>query len=289
MTPTSLNQNAYVIIASFGIAFIMMSGNMDLSIGYQMSVIGILVALLVNRLHMNVVLVIICGIIFGIVFSLLNWYLSFKLNIPRIMVTFGTMPIFQGLAYVISKSKSIGGFTDDFKFFGQGTLFGLNITIPLILVVVFFFAVSFVFNHTYFGRYVYAMGGNKEAARLAGISVNKTMIWISVIAGAFLGLASTILTSRVGAAMATSAVGTEFTVISGIMLGGVSVRGGEGKLHGVLAGTLIIVILANGMQLANIDTYYQYVAKGIIMLAAIGYDVFQLKRRSMVKKNARLN
>jgi len=143
---------------------------------------------------------------------------------------------------------------------------------------------SFVLNKTYFGRYVYALGGNKEAARLAGIDINKMKYKIAMIEGFFIGIAVVLLISRLGSTQSTLGPGTEFSVLTGVFLGGVSIRGGEGKLSGVFAGILCIALLTNGMQLAGINVYYQYIVRGLILLSAIGYDVFQLNRRENMKK-----
>lgn len=150
----------------------------------------------------------------------------------------------------------------------------------MVLTVVLGIIVSFILNKTYFGRYVFALGGNPDAARLAGINVRKIELYIAAIAGLFMGIASLVLTARVGSAAATTATGTEFTVITGLLLGGVSIRGGEGKINGCIAGILLIGLLGNGMQLAGMNVYWQYVAKGAIMLATIGFDTYQMKRRS---------
>lgn len=278
-----LNQNAYIIIAAFGISFIMMSGNMDMSLGYQMSITGIISALLLTRLHLPTPLVVIAAIGIGILLSVINTVLSHVLGIQRMFVSFGTMTVFQGFSYIISDSRTISGFQDSYKVIGQGTLFGSNFSIALLITIVLGLLVSFILNKTYFGRYVFALGGNKDAARLAGINVKKMELYIGIIAGAFCGLAATVLTSRVGSANATVAVGTEFTVITGLLLGGVSIRGGEGKINGCVAGILIIAILGNGMQMADMNIYYQFVAKGAIMLATIGFDTYQMKRRAIVK------
>jgi ribose/xylose/arabinose/galactoside ABC-type transport system permease subunit len=192
------------------------------------------------------------------------------------------MTIFQGVSYIFSKSKSISGFPPVFKFIGQGRVFGIPLAI--IITAVFFILMSFILNKTYFGRYIYALGGNEEAARLSGIYVKKMRYMIAVITGFFVGLSSIMLIARLGAAQSVVGPGTEFSVITGIFLGGVSVRGGEGKLSGVLAGILSIAILSNGMQLAGINVYYQYLAKGTIMLVAVGFDVYQLNRRNIVNK-----
>lgn len=281
-----LNQNAYVIIAAYGISFIMMSGGMDLSIGYMMSVTGVLSALMMGKLGIPLPLTIMLTVAVTVVMSVLSTLISHKLGIPRMFVSFGTMTVYQGLSFIISQSKTISGLTPGYKFIGQGTLLGTNFTFALLLTIILGVLVSFILNKTYFGRYVFALGGNADAARLAGINVKKIEIYIAALAGLFLGIASLVLTSRVGSAAANTAVGTEFTVITGLLLGGVSIRGGEGKINGCIAGILLVGLLGNGMQLAGMNVYWQYVAKGAIMLGTIGFDTYQMKKR-MVQLNAR--
>lgn len=219
--------------------------------------------------------------------SVMNAVLSHLLGIPRIFVTFGTMTIYQGLAYIISGSKTIGNLTDSYKFIGQAKIGETNITYAMIIMAVFLCLISFILKKTYFGRYVFALGGNQEAARLAGINVKKNEILISVIAGFFLGIATLTLVGRIGSATASTGVGTEFSVITGLLLGGVSIRGGEGKINGCVAGILIIALLGNGMQMAGMNIYLQYIVKGIIMLATIGFDTFQMNRRSIAANTRR--
>lgn len=277
-----LNQNAYVIIASFGVSLVMMSGNMDLSVGYQMSIAGVFSAILMTVYHVPVIVAIVLTILLSIAMCLLNTYLALKLRLTLLMVSVGTMTIFQGISFVATGSKTYNGFTDSFKFLGQGYIG--PIPFPIIMMVILFLAMSFFLNKTYMGRYVYALGGNEEASRLAGINVVRVKMMIALIEGAFVGLSSMILIAKVGSSQSTIGPGTEFTIITGVLLGGVSIRGGEGRLSGVVAGILIMAILSNGMQMAGLGTYSQYIAKGIIMLMAIGIDVYQLKRREQVKK-----
>lgn len=278
-----LSQNAYLLIAATGITFVMMSSGMDLSVGYVMSTIGIVGAKLLMDAGLPTILVIIIMIALTIAIELLNTFLSIKLNLTLLVVTIATMTIFQGATYIISESKTITNLPDSFKFLGQKYLFN-SIPIAVIIMIVLFLVMSFVLNKTYFGRYVYALGGNPEAARLAGININKMRYMIAVIEGLFIGIAVVLLIGRLGSAVSTVGVGTEFSVMTGIFLGGVSIRGGEGKLSGVFAGILCIALLTNGMQLAGINIYYQYVVRGLILLAAIGYDVYQLNRRNNMKK-----
>lgn len=277
-----LNQNAYIIVASLGITPIMMSGSMDLSVGYQMSIIGVICAKLMVEQNMPIAFVVLFGILLGIIIGVINCLLAQKLKLSMLIITLGTMTIFQGASYIISEARTINGFSDSFKYLGQGNVG--EIPFAIILTAILFVIMSFILNKTYFGRYIYALGGNEEATRLAGINVKKMKYIIAIIAGAFIGLSSLMLISRLGTSQSSIGPGTEFTVITGIFLGGVSIRGGEGKLSGVLAGILILGVLTNGMQLASIDPYWQYVFKGLLMLVAIGFDVFQLNRREKVKE-----
>jgi ribose transport system permease protein len=277
-----LSQNSYLIVVSLGITFLMMSGSMDLSVGYAMSTCGVVCATLLVIAGLPVWICILLTLLLGIGIAVLNTFLAIKLKLPVLFISIATMTIFQGISYIFSKSKSISGFPPVFKFIGQGRVFGIPLAI--IITAVFFILMSFILNKTYFGRYIYALGGNEEAARLSGIYVKKMRYLIAVITGFFVGLSSIMLIARLGAAQSVVGPGTEFSVITGIFLGGVSVRGGEGKLSGVLAGILSIAILSNGMQLAGINVYYQYLAKGTIMLVAVGFDVYQLNRRNIVNK-----
>lgn len=280
-----LNQNSYVLIASFGIALVMMSGNMDLSVGYQMSLTGVLCAMLLTKYNVPAGIVIILAMLISMVFCIFNTYLTIKLRLTLLMVSVGTMTIFQGISFVITDARTYTGFSMAFKFLGQGYIG--PVPFPIILMLILFFAMSFFLNKTYLGRYVYALGGNEEASKLAGINVIGVKFMIAMFEGAFIGLATMMLISRVGSAQSTIGPGTEFTVLSGILLGGVSIRGGEGKLSGVVAGILIMAILTNGMQMAGLGTYAQFIAKGAIMLTAIGIDVYQLNKREHAKKTQR--
>lgn len=276
-----LNQNSYLIICSYGIALIMMSGGMDMSVGYHMSICGVLAALMLTKMNLPVILVAIITICVSICFGLVATLLEQLLKLPRIFISIGLSTVYQGVAYVITESKTISGLPDTFKLLGQGTILHPSLTYATIVMVIGGFIMSFIMNKTYFGRYVFALGGNEAAARLAGINVKKMKYAIGAIAGFFCGLGSLILTSRVGAAAAGTAAGTEITVLTGIMVGGVSVRGGDGKITNCIAGVLIMGLLANGMQLAGLNTYYQYIAKGAIMLAVMWFDAYQIKKRAI--------
>lgn len=275
-----LNQNAYIIIATYGIALIMMSGGLDMSVGYMMSICGVMAAMMILA-GVPVFLACVITILAAILFGALGTLLEQLLQLPRIFVSIGLSTVYQGIAYVITNSKTISGLPASFKALGQGTLFHPSLTYATIIMVVFGILMSIVMDRTYFGRYVFALGGNENAARLAGINVKRMKYAIGCIAGFFCGLGALILTSRVGAAAASTAAGTEITVLTGVLVGGVSVRGGDGKIANCIAGVLIMGLLTNGMQLAGLNTYYQYIAKGSIMLLVMWFDAFQIKRRAI--------
>lgn len=276
-----LNQNAYIIICTYGIALIMMSGGLDMAVGYQMSICGVLCALMLTQTGIPLVLAAVITILVSVGFGALGTLLEQLLQLPRIFVSIGLSTVYQGVAYVITNSKTISGLPDSFKVIGQGTIFHPSLTYATILMVIGGIVMSFVMDRTYFGRYVFALGGNESAARLAGINVTRMKYAIGCIAGFFCGIGALILTSRVGAAAAGTAAGTEITILTGVLVGGVSVRGGDGKIANCIAGVLIMGLLANGMQLAGLNTYYQYIAKGAIMLLVMWFDAFQIKRRAI--------
>ncbi len=276
-----LNQNAYVIISAYGIALIMMSGGLDMAVGYQMSICGVLCAMMIMNAGVPIPIAVIVTILISVAFGMLGTLLEQLLQLPHIFVSIGLSTVYQGIAYVITNSKTISSLPASFKVIGQGTIFHPSLTYATIFMVAAGVVMSFVMDRTYFGRYVFALGGNEAAARLAGINVKKMKYAIGAISGLFTGIGAVVLTSRVGAAAANTAAGTEITVMTGILVGGVSVRGGEGKIANCVAGVLIMGLLANGMQLGGLNTYYQYVAKGAIMLLVMWFDAFQIKRRAI--------
>ncbi len=282
-----LNQYAYLIIATCGVALVMIGGELDMSVGYHMGICNILCAMMLTRTTLPIPVVILITLALSICMGLFATFLQNLLGIPRIFVSIGLSTLYQGVAFVLSNSKTISGFPDAFKVLAQGTFFpnatnGMqNLTYATVIMIVFVCIMSFVLSRTYFGRHVFAMGGNMDAARLAGINVKKMKYTIGALVGFFVGFSGLILMGRVGAAAAGTAAGTEINIMTGILLGGVSIRGGEGKLGNCVAGILLIGLIGNGMQLLGWNPYYQYIAKGAIMLGVMGFDRYQLHKRTL--------
>ena len=276
-------QQSYVIIAAVGLSFVMISGGMDLSIGFQMSLVGVTTAALAKWYNFPLPAALASGLILGIILGLFNGFASIKLKVHPLIVTLGTMTVFQGLSYIVSKQSVILNLPPAFKFLGQGYIFGV-IPFSVILMIITVVIASFILNYTYIGRHIYALGGNEEAARLAGINVNLVKLIVFAICGFFVGLAALVLFGRAGSASSTTGPGTEFTAITAAFLGGISFKGGEGKIWGLVTGVFILGVLSNGMQLVGMGTYSQYIVRGFVLLAAVGFDEFQ-KTGMKTKKN----
>jgi ribose transport system permease protein len=194
---------------------------------------------------------------------------------PSLIVTFATQIVFEGLAYIISSGMPIFGFPNEFTQIGQGYLG--PIPTPIIIMIVIFAIGGFILNKTYFGRYFYALGGNETASELSGIRVKRVKYLIFSLSGFFAGVAGIVMLARTNSGQPTAGKGYEFKVITDVVLGGVSVAGGSGKLSNVVAGVMIMGILENGMVLLNISSYVQMVVEGIILVLAVGFDCVQKK------------
>lgn len=275
-------QQSYVIIAAVGLSFVMISGGMDLSIGFQMSLVGVTTAALAKWYNVPLPLALASGLGLGVVLGMFNGIASIKLKIHPLIITLGTMTVFQGLSYIVSKQSVILNLPPAFKFLGQGYVFGF-LPFSVILMAITVIIASFILNFTYLGRFIYAIGGNEEAARLAGINVNRVKLLVFAFCGLFVALAALVLFGRAGSAASSTGPGTEFTAITAAFLGGISFKGGEGKIWGLVTGVFILGVLSNGMQLIGMGTYAQYIVRGFVLLAAVGFDELQKNGMQMKK------
>lgn len=265
-------------IASIGMTFVILIAGIDLSTGSIITLVNIVCAYLMVNSGMNVVVAIICSLLVATLIGVLNGFMVSSIGIPAIIATFATQTVFEGAAYLLSGGTPIFGFHEKFKIIGQGYVG--PVPVPVIIMIICFAVGSFILNKTYFGRYFYAVGGNEDAARLSGIRVGKVKYLIYGLSGFFAGLAGIVLLSRTNSGQPTAGKGYEFDVITCVVLGGVSVSGGYGKLSNVVAGVLIIGALSNGMVLMNVSSYAQMVIKGIILALAVGFDCIQKKRQT---------
>ncbi len=267
-------------IASIGMTFVILIGGIDLSTGSIITLVNVVCAYLMVNLGLSIPVAILLSMVLAVGIGLFNGALVSVIGIPAIIATFASQIIFKGVAYLLSGGVPIYGFDEKFKVIGQGYV-GV-IPVPVLIMIACFAIGSFILNKTYFGRYFYAVGGNEEASELSGIKVGRTKLLIYALAGFFAGLAGIVMLSRTNSAQPTAGIGYEFDVITCVVLGGVSISGGFGKISGVIAGVLIIGVLTNGMVLMNISTYMQFIVKGIVLIAAVGVDSFQKKHSATI-------
>jgi ribose/xylose/arabinose/galactoside ABC-type transport system permease subunit len=271
-----LRQVAVVGIVAVGMTFVILTGGIDLSVG---SIIGIASVFTAKAMlaGMPVVWAVALTLVMCALFGLFNGLIVNELFIPPLVATLGTMTAVRGVAFIISGGLPVFGFSNSLSFLGQGYLW--MIPFPVVVMALTFALGFVVLDATRFGRYVYGVGGNEEATRLSGIGVKAVKALVYTISGFLSGLAGVVLLSRINSGQPKAGQGYEMDVITAVVIGGVSISGGEGNLLLVVAGVLIMGVLSNGMILLNIDEYVQWVVKGLVLLAAVGFDRVSQRRK----------
>jgi L-arabinose transport system permease protein len=256
-------------IVSCTMLFCLASGNFDLSVGSVVACSGVIATVVMNRTG-SVVLGVAAGLAAGSVVGFFNGLIVARFKINPLITTLATMQIVRGLAYIVSDGRAVG--VSQESFFSIGSFQFLGLPVPVWLCLATFVVFGFLLQKTTFGRNTLAIGGNEEAARLAGIQVNKIKIIIFTLQGLMAAFAGIILASRMTSGQPMSSQGFELEVISACVLGGVSLTGGIGAISFVIAGVLIMGIVQNVMNLMNVPPFYQYVARGLILLGAVLFD-----------------
>ncbi|MFM2481635.1 L-arabinose ABC transporter permease AraH [Celerinatantimonas sp. YJH-8] len=258
--------------------FCLACGDLDLSVASVVACAGVVTAVAINMTE-SVTLGILAGLLSGVVFGLINGFVIARLKINALITTLATMQIARGLGYIISDGKAVGITEEKFFELGNSNIFGLPT--PIWLTVICFIVFAFLLNKTVYGRNTLAIGGNEEAARLAGVNVVRTKLIIFTVSGLISALAGVVLASRMTSGQPMTSIGFELVVISACVLGGVSLKGGVGKISYVIAGVLILGTVENAMNLLNISPFAQYVVRGAILLLAVIFDRYkQLKQSS---------
>ena len=254
------------------------SRDFDLSVGSTIAFAGVLGAIILEHTQ-SVTLAVGGGLLAGALIGAGNGVLIAYLKVNALIATLATMLMVRGLAFIVSKGQAVGIADEGFIAFGDTRIFGLPL--PIWVTGACFLVFGLLLNHTVFGRNTLAIGGNPEAARLAGVKVEKLRVWIFLLQGLVTAMAGLILASRITSGQPNSATGFELDVISACVLGGVSLQGGRARIFGVLIGVLIMGTVENVMNLMNVDAFYQYLMRGLILLAAVLLD--QLKARGSNK------
>lgn len=264
-----LKQVSVIGIVSMGMTLIIISGGIDLSVGSILALSAVVSSLYAQG-DMPVLYPVILGILVGASIGAINGIITAKGRIAPFIVTLGMMTAARGLALILSNGMPVAGVSETFITLGRGEILGLPV--PILIFLIVFLITSVVLKKTKFGRHVYAIGGNEQAALVSGININRTKIMVYIYGGILTGLAGVLLAARVGAGQPNAAVGYELDAIAAVVIGGVSFSGGIGTAGGTLLGVLIIGVINNSLDLLNVQSYYQQIIKGFIIVAAVLLD-----------------
>lgn len=268
-----LRQTSINSIIAAGMTFVILTGGIDLSVGSVLAITGAIAAAMIAA-GIDISIVFTVSILLGAIIGAMNGLIISKGKVQAFIATLAMMTLARGYTLVFTDGKPIGisagNNADIFTTIGTGYILG--IPIPIYITALVFMLAYYILKHTRFGRYVYAIGGNEEATKLSGINVDKIKIYVYAISGALSALAGIIVTSRLSSAQPQAGSGYELDAIAAVILGGTSLAGGRGNIFGTIVGALIIGILNNSLNLMNVSSYYQLLAKGSVILIAILLD-----------------
>lgn len=274
-----LRQVSTNTIIAIGMTLVIILAGIDLSVGSIMALSGVVTGGLIAFSGVPMWLAVIAGLLIGILFGLINGYFTAYKYMPAFIVTLATMNIARGAAYVYTDGKPIRVMSDEFNFIGSGYVG--PIPVPVIYMFIIIVVVSLIMNRTKLGRYMYAVGGNMEAARFSGINTKRVQLFAYTLSGFLAAFSGIVLASRMFSGQPTAGMGAELDAIAAVVLGGTSMSGGRGRIGGTVIGALIIGVLSNGMNLMGINSFWQYIVKGIVILIAVYVDI--VKKRNEEK------
>ena len=268
-----LRQTAVNAILAVGMTLVILTAGIDLSVGSILALSGAVGASLIAA-EMPVFLSVTAALSVGALLGMISGVIIAKGKVQAFIATLVAMTLVRGLTLVYTDGRPIStGFTevaDQFAFIGTGYLLG--IPFPVWLMAATFASAWYLLSHTRPGRYIYALGGNEEATRLSGINVDRIKIMVYAICGFLSALAGLIVTSRLSSAQSTAGTGYELDAIAAVVVGGTSLMGGKGSVMGTLIGALIIGFLNNALNLLDVSSYYQMIAKAVVILLAVLVD-----------------
>ncbi|WP_395021693.1 ABC transporter permease [Dongia sp.] len=289
-------QISIVGLIAVGMTFVILTAGIDLSVGSLVAVAGLTAALIAKgsaatsfsldaaeAAGYGWFAAMMGAIAVGLLGGAIQGVSITKLKVPPFVVTLGGLSIFRGIALMISGSGPISGFDDAYRWWGQGRIgldwAGLRVPIPVIIFLGIAAIAFVVLRYTRYGRQVYAVGGNREAARLAGVNVERVLLSVYLIIGFLSGLAGFVLSARLNSAEAVAGMGYELNVIAAVVIGGTSLFGGVGTILGTVIGSILIGVLNNGLVLMNVNPYVQQITIGLILVAVVAFDQFAKSRR----------
>jgi ribose transport system permease protein len=270
--------SAILAIAAIGVAFPILTGGIDLSIGSVAGLGGVLVALFIQSWGLPIWLSLALTLGIAVIIGLIHGLFVTKLRMHGFLITLVTLGVARGLCLVVTNAFPITGLPAEFNAIGQGTALNL-IPIPVLICAGLALAMYYLLRFSYIGRQIYAVGGNMEAARLSGIAVDRRVILCYIISAVCAALVGIIQTARLTMGHPSTGVGYELLAITGCILGGLSLMGGQGSLIGVVIGALLIGILQNEMIILNINPYWHTIVISLVLLLAITVDYLRRRRR----------
>jgi len=269
-----LRQSSIIGIIATGMTFVILSGNFDLSVGAIAAFSGAVVLTLLGY-GQSLLGSILVALAVGCSIGFLNGILVAKINIPSLIATMGMVTIVRGALLLFTGGYPISGYYKAFNYIGNG--YFLKIPIPVLIFFGGIIIAYLVLTKTLYGRYVYSVGGNAEASRLSGIQIDRYKISVFMINGLMAALAGIVLAARLSTATPVAGEGYDLDAIASVVIGGTSVSGGEGSVLRTIIGVLFMSVISNSFNLLGVNIYFQYIFKGLIILAAVGFDSYSKK------------
>jgi len=268
-----LRQTSINSVIAAGMTFVILTGGIDLSVGSTLALTGAISAWMIFS-GVNPVIALLAALSLGALIGVINGLVISKGKVQPFIATLALMTIVRGLTLVFTNGKPIStGYEANAEFFTKiGTGYFLGVPIPIYIMVVVFGLAYYMLRHTRLGRRIYALGGNEEATALSGINVDTVKLAVYGMSGMLAALGGVIITARLSSAQPTAGSGYELDAIAAVVLGGTSLAGGVGSVLGTVIGALIIGVLNNSLNLMNVSSYYQLLAKGVVILVAVLID-----------------
>lgn len=281
-----LRQVCSSTILAMGFTFILGLGEIDLSVGAILGLNGVIMAKLMVEMNWPIATAILVAVVAGLVFGVVNATIISLLDIPPFIVTLATQSLFRGAVYIITGMVPIAGLPDSFINIGQGYVGRVPIPVVIMLVVI---VISYILaNYSTFGRHVIAMGGNADATRACGINTKRVQLGVYMLSGVCATISAVVTTARAASAQIAAGKDMEMDIIAAVVIGGTSMNGGNMNIIGTVFGCLIVGMITNGMNLMGINSNYQIVAKGALILLALVIDRISNTAYSKFQQNKSL-
>ncbi len=257
----------------------LLTRNLDMATGMIASLAGVTWALLITRAGMNLWIALVLGLLYGAIAGLLSGILVAYMRLPAFIATYAMMLIWRGIIHVLTNGEAISmRGNKEFKILGQTKIFGTELTLPVVILIIVFIAAHLMMKYSRFGRSLYIIGGNRDAAVNTGININLTLCCVFVISGTLAALAGLLFASRANSAQAIIGETYAMQGIAATVVGGTKMEGGKASMAMTFIGVLIVIAIQNGLNMAGVNNFFQYIANGLIVFAAV---LIQTDRRGI--------